>query len=121
MKLSKAQSGWVKQLVEESTARERDELKRKEEATTAFASALITWRESTGVVQRAWAEYKAATGEGRKSVAERLHIDNAEQNIIMAAASPARSPAGAGSSEERSASGSVRPLDVPDLDGPAAA
>ena len=87
MKLSKAQTDWVKQLVEESTARERDELKRKEEAMMGFASALITWRASTKEVRRAWAEYKAATGEGRKSVAERLHIDNAEQNIIMTAPS----------------------------------
>lgn len=98
MKLSKAQSNWVKQLVEESTAHERDELKRKEEATTAFASSLITWRESTEKVRQAWAEYKAETGEGRKSVSARLHISNAEQNIIMAPPNPAR-----------------------DLDGPAAA
>lgn len=98
MKLSKAQSNWVKQLVEESTAHERDELKRKEEATTAFASSLITWRESTEEVRQAWAEYKAETGEGRKSVSARLHISNAEQNIIMAPPNPAR-----------------------DLDGPAAA
>lgn len=89
MKLSKAQSDWVKQLVEESTARERDELKRKEAATTAFASALITWRESTEEVRRAWAAYRAETGVGRKSAAERLHIDNAKQNIIMTAPSPA--------------------------------
>lgn len=98
MKLSKAQNNWVKQLVEESTAHERDELKRKEEATTAFASSLITWRESTEEVRQAWAEYKAETGEGRKSVSARLHISNAEQNIIMAPPNPAR-----------------------DLDGPAAA
>ena len=90
MKLSKAQNNWVKQLVEESTAHERDELKRKEEATTAFASSLITWRESTEEVRQAWAEYKAETGEGRKSVSARLHISNAEQNIIMAPPSPAR-------------------------------
>lgn len=121
MKLSKAQSDWVKQLVEESTARERDELKRKEEAMTGFASALVAWRESTEKVRRAWAAYKAGTGEGRKSAAERLHIDNAEQNIIMAPPSPAGSPAGTGPSEGGSASGPVRPLDVPDLDGPAAA
>ena len=101
MKLSKAQSDWVKQLVEESTARERDELKRKEETTTAFASALVAWRESTGKVQRAWAAYKAGTGEGRKSAAERLHLDNAEQNIIMVAPHPA----GAGLAEDGSASG----------------
>lgn len=98
MKLSKAQSNWVKQLVEESTAHERDELKRKEEATTAFASSLITWRKSTEEVRQAWAEYKAETGEGRKSASARLHISNAEQNIIMAPPNPAR-----------------------DLDGPAAA
>lgn len=93
MKLSKAQSDWVKQLVEESTARERDELKRREEAMTGFASALVAWRASTEEVRRAWAAYKAGTGEGRKSAAERLHIDNAEQNIIMAPPSPAGSPA----------------------------
>lgn len=111
MKLSKAQSAWVKQLVEESTSRERDELKRKEEAMTGFASALVAWRESTEEVRRAWAEYRTETGEGRKAVATRLHIDNAEQNIIMVALHPAESPAGAGP---------VRPLDLPDLDGPAA-
>lgn len=100
MKLSKAQTDWVKQLVEESTARERDELKRKEDAMMGFASALVAWRESTGKVRRAWAAYKAATGEGRKSAAERLHIDNTEQNIIMTA-----SPAGAGPEEGGSAPG----------------
>lgn len=101
MKLSKAQSDWVKQLVEESTAHERDELKREEEATTAFASSLITRRESTEEVRQAWAEYKAGTGEGRKLAAERLHLDNAEQNIIMVAPHPA----GAGLAEDGSASG----------------
>lgn len=100
MKLSKAQSDWVKQLVKESTARERDELKRKEKATTAFTSSLITWRESTEEVRQAWAKYKAATGEGRKTVAARLHIDNTEQNIIMTT-----SPTGAGPEEGGSAPG----------------
>lgn len=42
MKLSKAQSGWVKQLVEEPTTQEREELKRKEDAMT------VAWCESTG-------------------------------------------------------------------------
>ena len=92
MKLSKAQSQWVKQLVEESTSRERDELKRKEEAITGFAAALAAWRESTKEVRRAWAEYKTRTGEGRKSAANRLHIDNAERNIIMD--KPAKRPPG---------------------------
>lgn len=100
MKLSKAQTDWVKQLVKESTSRERDDLKRKEEATTAFLAALIAWRESTKEVRQAWAEYKAATGEGRKTVAAHLHIDNTEQNIIMTA-----SPAGAGPAEGESAPG----------------
>ena len=117
MKLSKAQHYWVKQLVEESTARERDELKRKKEAMTGFASALVAWRESTEEVRRAWAQYKAGTGEGRKSAAKHLHINNAEQNIIMMAPHPA----GAGPSEDGSASDPIRSLDVPDLDGPAAA
>ncbi|WP_267399193.1 MULTISPECIES: hypothetical protein [unclassified Bifidobacterium] len=34
MKLSKAQNDWVKQLAAESTSRERDDLKRKEEKMT---------------------------------------------------------------------------------------
>lgn len=115
MNPSKAQSDWVKKPVEESTSRERGKLKRKEEATTAFASALITWRESTEEVRRAWAVYRAETGVGRKSAAERLHTDNAEQNIIMAAPSPS------GPAEGESAPDPVSPSDMPVLDGPAAA
>lgn len=63
MKLSMAQSQWVRQLVAESMSRERDELKCEEEAITEFASALAAWRESTKEVQRAWAEYKTRIGE----------------------------------------------------------
>lgn len=47
MKLSKAQNNWVKQLVEDSTSKEREKLKRKEKAIARFASALMSWSEST--------------------------------------------------------------------------
>ena len=53
MKLSKAQSKWVKQLVEDSASKEREELKRKEKAIAGFASALMSWRESTEMVRQA--------------------------------------------------------------------
>lgn len=54
MKLSRAQSKWVKQLVEDSTSKERKELKRKGKAIAGFASALMSWRESTEMVRQAW-------------------------------------------------------------------
>lgn len=79
MKLSKAQSKWVKQLVGDSASKEREELKRKEKAIAGFASALMSWRESTEMVRQAWAE----TGEVHKSVSARLYISNAGQTIVM--------------------------------------
>ena len=54
-----------------------EELKHKEEAATGFVPALIAWRESSENVQQAWAAYRVETGEGRKTVAARLHSDNA--------------------------------------------
>lgn len=50
---------------------------------TGFASSQMAWRESTEEVRRAWAKYRAETGEGRKAAATHLHIDNAKQNIII--------------------------------------
>ena len=108
MKLSKAESNWVKQLVEDSTSKERETLKRKEKAISGFASALMSWRESTEMVRQAWAEYKAETGEGRKSVSARLHISNAEQNIVMSSSAGIHGEHQASSTESQSQADEIR-------------
>lgn len=54
MKLSKAQSGWVKQLVEESTSLKSDGLRGEEETITEFASAVAVCNESIEQVGERW-------------------------------------------------------------------